>query len=104
MRNFHGRDHHTRPRLNMPHHMFYAPNVKDADIDGNGFSKQYPFILRMSPGRDDYIIMLVGEAEKAKILADSKGLLDDLCSYRDFMCTTPATRARTLSFPNWTKS
>jgi hypothetical protein len=81
--------------MNMPHYMFYAPNVKDVDIGGNGFSKQYPFMLRMSPGRDDYIIMLVGEAEKAKILADSKDLLDELCSYRDFMCTTPATRART---------
>jgi hypothetical protein len=81
--------------MNMPHYMFYAPNVKDVDIGGNGFSKQYPFMLGMSPGRDDYIIMLVGEAEKAKILADSKDLLDELCSYRDFMCTTPATRART---------
>jgi hypothetical protein len=39
--------------------------------------------------------MLVGEAEKAKILADSKDLLDGLCSYRDFLCTTAATKART---------
>jgi hypothetical protein len=81
--------------MNMPHYMFYAPNVKDVDIGGNGFSKQYPFVLRMNPGRDDYIIMLVGEAEKAKILADSKDLLEELCSYRDFMCTTAATKART---------
>lgn len=81
--------------MNMPHYMFYAPNVKDADIGGNGFSKQYPFMLGMSHGRDDYIIMLVGEAEKEKILADSKDLLDDLCSYRDFLCTTARTKART---------
>jgi len=81
--------------MNMPHYMFYAPNVKDADIGGNGFSKQYPFVLAMNPGRDDYIIMLVGEAEKARILAESKGLLEDLCAYRDFLCTTPGTRART---------
>ena len=81
--------------MNMPHYMFYAPNVKDADIGGNGFSKQYPFVLGMSAGRDDYIIILVGETEKAKILTDSKDLLDDLCSYRDFMCTTAATKVRT---------
>ena len=81
--------------MNMPHYMFYAPNVKNSDIGGNGFSKQYPFVLSMFAGRDDYIILLVGEAEKEKILADSKGLLTDLCSYRDYLCTTAATRART---------
>ena len=81
--------------MNMPHYMFYAPGVKDSDIGGNGFSKQYPFILGMSQGRDDYIILLVGEAEKAKILEESKGLLNDLCSYRDYLCTTSETRART---------
>ena len=81
--------------MNMPHYMFYAPNVKDTDIGGNGFSKQYPFILNMSAGRDDYIILLAGETEKAKILLDSKDLLADLCSYRDYLCTTEATRART---------
>jgi hypothetical protein len=81
--------------MNMPHYMFYAPKVKDKDIGGNGFSKQYPFILDMSPGRDDYIIMLVGEAEKAKILQESQDLLAQLCSYRDYLCTTDATRVRT---------
>ena len=81
--------------MNMPHYMFYAPNLKDADIGGNGFSKQYPFMLGMEKGRDDYIILLVGEAEKAKILEDSKDLLSQLCSYRDYLCTTDATRART---------
>lgn len=81
--------------MNMPHYMLYAPNMKDADIAGNGFSKEYPFVLSMNPGRDDYIIMLAGEAEKAKILAESKGLLEELCAYRDFLCTTPGTQART---------
>ena len=81
--------------MNMPHYMFYAPNLKDADIGGNGFSKEYPFVLSMSRGRDDYIIMLAGEAEKEKILAGSKELLAELCSYRNYLCTTAATRART---------
>jgi hypothetical protein len=79
--------------MNMPHYMFYAPGLSDADIGGKPFSL-YPFMLRMSPGRDDVIIMLVGEAEKAKILTDSKDLLSDLCSYRSYLCTTADTRAR----------
>ena len=80
--------------MNMPHYMFYAPNVKNKEIGGSGFGL-YPFILSMSPGRDDYIILLVGETEKAKILSESKDLLADLCLYRDYLCTTDTTRART---------
>jgi hypothetical protein len=79
--------------MNMPHYMFYAPGVTDADIGGKPFS-HYPFMLRMSPGRDDVIILLVGETEKAAILSESKELLADLCSYRNYLCTTAATRAR----------
>jgi hypothetical protein len=81
--------------MNMPHYMFYAPGVKDADIGGHGFSKQYPFILDMSAGRDDYFTLVVGETEKTRILDESKDLLNDLCSYRDYLCTTSETRART---------
>ena len=76
--------------LNMPHYMFYAPNVKDADIGGNPFS-QHPFMLSMSPGRDDYIIVMVGEKEKAAILDASKDLLTDLCSYRKYLCPAAVT-------------
>jgi len=81
--------------MNMPHYMFYAPGLKDADIGGHGFSKEYPFMLAMSHGRDDYIILLVGEAEKTRILQESRALLEDLCSYRRYLCTTAETRART---------
>jgi hypothetical protein len=81
--------------MNMPHYMFYAPGVKDADIAGHGFSKEHPFVLAMSRGRDDYIIQLVGEAEKARILDASRSLLRELCSYRKYLCTTAETRART---------
>jgi hypothetical protein len=79
--------------MNMPHYMFYAPNVKNADIGGKPFS-QYPFMLSMSPGRDDVIILFAGETEKAKILLESKDLLAELCTYRDFLCTTETTRTQ----------
>ena len=68
-----------------PHYMFYAPNVKDADIGGKPFSP-YPFLLPQGPGPHDVIILLVGEAEKAKILADSSDLLKELCTYRTYLC------------------
>jgi len=81
--------------MNMPHYMFYAPHLKDTDIGANGFSQQYPFVLSMFPGRDDYIVLLVGKTEKEKILQNSKDLLAQLCSFRDYLCTTAATRVRT---------
>ena len=71
--------------MSLPHYMFYAPNVKDADIGGKPLSP-YPFVLPQGPGPHDVIILLVGEAEKAKILADSTSLLNELCSYRKFLC------------------
>lgn len=58
-----------------PHYMFYAPNVKDADIGGKPFSP-YPFVLPQGPGAHDVIILMVGATEKAKILADSADLLN----------------------------
>lgn len=68
-----------------PHYMFYAPNVKDVDIGGKPFSP-YPFVLSQGPGPHDVIILLVGESEKAKILADSVDLVKELCSYRKYLC------------------
>ena len=69
----------------LPHYMFYAPNIKDADIGGKPLS-QYPFVLPMGPGPHDVIILLVGETEKARIVADSADLLKGLCSYRKYLC------------------
>lgn len=71
--------------FSAPHYMFYAPNVKDSDIGGKPLS-QYPFILPQGPGPHDVIILLVGETEKAKILGDSSDLLNELCSYRKYLC------------------
>jgi hypothetical protein len=73
-----------------PHYMFYAPNVKDNDIGGKPFS-QYPFVLPQGPGPHDVIILLVGEAEKGKILEESKGLLGELCAYRKYLCVDAAS-------------
>ena len=71
--------------MSLPHYMFYAPNVKDGDIGGKPLSP-YPFVLSQGPGPHDVIILLVGETEKAKILADSSDLLKELCTFRKYLC------------------
>ena len=77
--------------MSMPHLMFYAPNITNEDIgavpDLSVYSSLlYPFIDRQGIAEQSYMIQLVGEAEKAKILADEKTLLDDLCAHRDVLC------------------
>src|SRR5258705_1976330 len=79
---------HTMP---MPHVMFYAPNITNEDIGAAPnlsvhSSLLYPFIDKQGIPEQSYMIQLIGEAETAKILADEKTLLDDLCSHRDFLC------------------
>jgi hypothetical protein len=78
--------------MSTPHYMFYAPNLKDADIGGKPGS-QYPFTLPQGPGPHDVIILLVGETEKAKILADSSDLVKELCTYRKSLCLDTESNA-----------
>jgi hypothetical protein len=77
--------------LAMPHLMFYAPHVTNEDIGAlpdlaDHSSLLYPFIDRQGNAEQSYMIQLMGEAETAKILADEKTLIDDLCAYRDVLC------------------
>ena len=81
----------TMYTVSMPHLMFYAPNLKNEDIGArpslaDHASLQWPFIDRQGNAEQTYVIQLVGEAEKAKILADEKALLNDLCTYRNVLC------------------
>lgn len=75
----------------MPHLMFYAPGVTNEDIGARPSlsdfaSLKYPFIDRQGNAEQSYMIAMVGDAEKAKILADEKALLADLCAYRNVLC------------------
>ena len=77
--------------MSMPHLMFYAPGVTDKDIGAapdlsDPSSLLNPFIDKQGNAEQSYMIQLIGEAEKAKILAEEKDLLDDLCTHRDFLC------------------
>jgi hypothetical protein len=75
----------------MPHLMSYAPYTSNADIGAapdlaNPATLHHPFIDRQGNDEQSYIIQLVGEAEKARILSDEKALVDALCAYRELLC------------------
>jgi hypothetical protein len=77
----------------MPHLMFYAPFVTNADIgaspDFNDPSSLiFPFLDKHTEGgaEHSYIIQPLGAAETAKIVDHEKQLIDDLCAYRDVLC------------------
>jgi hypothetical protein len=79
--------------LSLPHLMPYAPGITNEDIGAapnlsDHSSLHWPFIDKQGNAEQSYIIQLVGEAEKAKILADEKALVDELCAYRNILCLT----------------
>lgn len=75
----------------MPHLMFYASGLTNEDIGAvpnlsDHASLLYPFVDRQGSAGHTYMIQLMGEAEKAKILTDEKPLIDALCAYRAVLC------------------
>jgi hypothetical protein len=74
--------------MHMPHYMFYALGATDRDIGGKQFS-EYPFVLNPAGGPHGYMILLAGETERAKILADQQALVKQLCDYRSYLCLPP---------------
>jgi hypothetical protein len=75
----------------MPHLMFYASNLTNEDIGAvpnlsDHASLLYPFVDQQGSAEHTYMIQLMGEAEKARILADEKPLIDALCAYRTLLC------------------
>lgn len=78
--------------MNMPHLMFYAPFVSNRDIGAvpdlaDPASLLYPFIDRQGNAEQSYIIQLVGGAEKAAILAREQALVEELCHWREVLCS-----------------
>jgi hypothetical protein len=75
----------------MPHYMFYAPGVENKDIGGDWDGGHSPFTTDPSSGllKEEHslynlIILPAGEAEKAKIIAQNKDLLDKLAAYKPY--------------------
>jgi len=76
----------------MPHYMFYAPYMDDADIGGGWVTGGHqPFIINTGDALDkahsifNYIGIAAGETEKAKIVEDNKELLAKLAAYKSFL-------------------
>ena len=77
--------------MSLPHVMFYAPYITNKDIGAVPdlsvhSSLLHPFIDKQGNAEQSYVIQLIGDAEKARILADEKALLDALCAHRDVLC------------------
>jgi len=79
--------------MNMPHYMFYAPYLTNADIGNTPDGRENgPFVgnpgapflgARKSPF--GYIILPTGAAERAKIIKDNQDLLNRLIAYKSYM-------------------
>lgn len=75
----------------MPHLMFYAPHARNEDIAAapdlaDPATLRYPFVDRQGIDEQSYFIQMMGEAEKADILAQEKELVQALCGYRELLC------------------
>jgi hypothetical protein len=79
--------------MHMPHYMFYAPYMTNADIgnipdgqaDGPVIVHPESLFLGEKKAPYGYIIVIAGEKERAKIIADDKDLLKRLGDYRSFL-------------------
>lgn len=79
----------------MPHLMFYAPDVTNADLGAkpdlaDKASLQWAFVDRQGHDAHSYIIQMAGAAETADILAREQPLLDALCAHRALLCLPAA--------------
>jgi len=78
--------------MNMPHYMFYAPNLTSKDFGGGPPMSPYPYLTNAGP--HGYMIVNVGETEKAQINRESQDLIKDLCAYRANLCLDGIPAAR----------
>jgi hypothetical protein len=84
---------HTVMTMHMPHYMFYAPYITNADIgnipdghaDGPVLIDPEAMFLGKTKAPYGYIIVLAGEKKRAKIVADNKVLLKRLADYKPFL-------------------
>jgi hypothetical protein len=72
------------PTLNIPHVMYYAPNVSNEDIGGGKPGGMYPFVIM--PGPHGYIVQLLGVTERAGINKEYEGMLARVCKIKEEWC------------------
>ncbi len=69
--------------VNIPHIMYYAPNVTNEDIGGT-FSMVYPSVL--GAGKHAYIIQPLGMIERAVINKEYEDMISRLCKIKEVWC------------------
>jgi hypothetical protein len=70
--------------LNIPHIMYYAPNISNEDIGGGPLGGMYPFVIM--PGPFGYMIQRFGLTERAVIDKEYEEMLARLCKIKDVWC------------------
>jgi hypothetical protein len=75
--------------MNMPHYMFFVPNLAGKEVGAGPVMGPYPYFI--NPGPMAYLILNVGAAEKAQINHDSQELLKEACAYGSGFCMDGVT-------------
>jgi len=101
MRLYMGPDSKDIATMNMPHYMFYAPNLTGADFGAGPTFGPHPYLA--NPGPHAYMILHVGAAEAAEINRENQDLLKEICAYRAVYCLDEKSSAhgtaRSMSMP-----
>lgn len=71
---------------NVPHVMYYAPNVSNQDIGGGKPGEMYPFLILHGP--HGYNIQFLGLTERAAINKEYEEMLQRLCEIKPEWCLT----------------
>jgi hypothetical protein len=85
----------TMTVMNMPHFMFYAPNLTREDFGAGPVMGTYPYLINSGPL--GYIILHAGAAEKAAINEAEGDLLSAVCEYRASLCIKGVTPHSSMS-------
>ena len=82
-------DKSTVMTMPMPHVMYYAPNVRSAEVGGLSCPPCAPYPFLFEEGPHGYVIQRLGARETEKILTEEADLVRDLCGYRRELCLAP---------------
>jgi hypothetical protein len=80
--------------LNIPHVMYYAPDVSNEAIGGGQPGGMYPFVIM--PGPHGYMIQLLGLTERTAVNKEYEAMLAELCKIKDAWCL-PKEKPKTKS-------
>jgi hypothetical protein len=85
MRTYDGASSHV-VTMELPHHMFYAPYLTNADL---GTDPNAGALILLGDGKSPHQFMIIaaGATEKAKILEEHKELMKRLVAYRSYFAT-----------------